>query len=279
MPQGIGGFNPMMGAGMIPGATAPGAIPPTGGLDGFSPSGEQGLGGSQGNTSQLTQLIQMLMMEIQQLEQQLQQGANGGGASCSSCGSNPISGLPSLGGGGGGGSYGGGGGGGCSAAPVGGGGGGGASCSASSASAASGGGSSYDGSSTNVSQQDLMSNVKAVAAVAQKLGVDPQTAVATMLTESGGNNKAVGDGGTSFGLFQLHQGGELGNLSQAQADDPTTNATVALTQFAQTQKSTGLTGGALAAAAQRPANPGAYAQTVNGKMGEAGSLLKQAGIG
>jgi soluble lytic murein transglycosylase-like protein len=129
-----------------------------------------------------------------------------------------------------------------------------------------------------VNQQTLLNNVKAVAQVAQKDGVDPKTAVATMLVESGGNNKAVGDGGTSFGLFQLHQGGELGNMSPAQADDPTANAEVAIGQMAQTQKSTGQSGGALAAAAQRPANPGQYAQTVDGKMGQASSLLQQAGV-
>jgi hypothetical protein len=44
--------------------------------------------------------------------------------------------------------------------------------------------------------------------------------------ESGGNTNATGDGGTSFGLFQLHRGGLLGNLTPEQARDPLTAARV-----------------------------------------------------
>jgi hypothetical protein len=44
--------------------------------------------------------------------------------------------------------------------------------------------------------------------------------------ESGGNPNAVGDGGTSFGLFQLHKGGLLGSLTPQQARDPITAAKV-----------------------------------------------------
>ncbi|HEY4000116.1 MAG TPA: transglycosylase SLT domain-containing protein [Candidatus Xenobia bacterium] len=123
--------------------------------------------------------------------------------------------------------------------------------------------------------QTLRQNAQLVARIAQQKGVDPTTAVATMLVESGGNNRSVGDHGTSFGLFQLHQGGELGNMSPQQAFDPGTNASTALNQFAATQRRTGLTGGALAAAAQRPANPQQYAAMVNSKMAEARALLGQ----
>ncbi len=72
-----------------------------------------------------------------------------------------------------------------------------------------------------------------------------------MLVESGGNNKAVGDGGTSFGLFQLHQGGELpAGWTPEQAFDPRANAEVALSVFAQQN---GSDPGQIAASAQRPA--------------------------
>lgn len=45
--------------------------------------------------------------------------------------------------------------------------------------------------------------------------------------ESAWNPRAVGDNGSSFGLFQLHRGGQLGNLTPEQAYDPATNARVA----------------------------------------------------
>jgi murein DD-endopeptidase MepM/ murein hydrolase activator NlpD len=50
--------------------------------------------------------------------------------------------------------------------------------------------------------------------------------------ESSFNSQAVGDNGTSYGLFQLHQGGQLGNLSESQAFDPTTNANTAMPAIA-----------------------------------------------
>jgi soluble lytic murein transglycosylase-like protein len=124
----------------------------------------------------------------------------------------------------------------------------------------------------------LLQNVRTVVQEAKQKGVDPVTAVATMLTESQGNNKAVGDNGSSFGLFQLHKGGELGNMSQQQAFDPKTNADTALTEMARVQKTRGLSGGALAAAAQRPANPQQYAQKVNGNMDRARQLIAEAGV-
>ena len=106
--------------------------------------------------------------------------------------------------------------------------------------------------------------VAIVVQVAQSLGVDPRLALAIMQQESGGNPQAVGDHGTSFGLFQLHRGGELGNMSPQQAFDPWTNAHVALSQVAATQHANpGLSPGDLAAASQRPANRGAYAASVN----------------
>lgn len=109
-----------------------------------------------------------------------------------------------------------------------------------------------------------LANAAIVARVAQSYGVNPNLAVATAYQESGLSNTAVGDNGTSFGLFQLHRGGELGNMSQAQAENPTTNASTALRVFADTQaRNPNLSGGALAAASQRPANQAAYAASVD----------------
>lgn len=104
-----------------------------------------------------------------------------------------------------------------------------------------------------------------VEKIATSLGVDPNLALATMKVESGGNPTAVGDGGTSFGLFQLHEGGELGSMTAQQAFNPATNAQTALSQFAAVQAAnpTLTDPGSIAAAAQRPANPGGYAAEVN----------------
>lgn len=82
--------------------------------------------------------------------------------------------------------------------------------------------------------------VAAVIRAAQDTGVDPRLALAIAYTESGLNPGAQGDyeGGspTSFGLFQLHIGGELDSsgLSPDQAmSDPYSNAHVALTRVAE----------------------------------------------
>ena len=105
---------------------------------------------------------------------------------------------------------------------------------------------------------------QAIVGVAQAAGVDPRLALATASLESGFNPTAVGDGGTSYGLFQLHQGGELGNLTPQQAFQPVTNAQVALGVIAQAQAANpGGDPGAIAAAAQRPADPAAYAAAVD----------------
>lgn len=104
--------------------------------------------------------------------------------------------------------------------------------------------------------------VNAIRTVAQQLGVDQNLALATAYHESGFDPTRVGDQGTSFGIFQLHRGGELGSLSPQQAFDPTRNAQVSLSVVKQAA-SAGGTPGQIAARAQRPANPAAYAQTVD----------------
>ena len=63
--------------------------------------------------------------------------------------------------------------------------------------------------------------------------------------ESGGNPNAVGDNGTSFGLFQLHWGGLGTGYSELQLKDPTINATIAakkMGEIVSRKEAQGLTG-------------------------------------
>jgi hypothetical protein len=121
--------------------------------------------------------------------------------------------------------------------------------------------------------------LRTIVETAEKYGVDPILAVATAIQESNLNPFAIGDNGTSFGLFQLHRGGELGNLTPQEAFVPRTNAEVAISTMAQFQAThPELRGGALAAAAQRPANPSAYALSVDSLMSEAEQLINGIGI-
>ena len=124
--------------------------------------------------------------------------------------------------------------------------------------------------------RDVKANAGVVADVAREQGVDPVVAVAMMLVESGGNAGAVGDGGTSFGLFQLHKGGMLtaAGLTAQQAFDPRTNAAVSLKSLAhEWKKGPNRSPGAIAAASQRPADPAGYARKVDAMMDRARSLL------
>ena len=117
---------------------------------------------------------------------------------------------------------------------------------------------------TVTAPQPAGSVVDAIKAAAARYGVDPRLALADAQQESGLNPMSVGDQGTSFGLYQLHRGGELGNLTPAQAFDPATNADTALAVFAQVQaKNPTASPGQIAALAERPANPAAYAAAVN----------------
>ncbi len=113
----------------------------------------------------------------------------------------------------------------------------------------------------------------AITAAAIEYGVPVSLAFADAEVESGGNPSAVGDNGTSFGLYQLHQGGELGSLTPAQAQDPLTNARVALKQFGNVMRSypTITDPGQIAAKAQRPANPNAYAEKVDSVLNNYGT--------
>ncbi|CAN5202064.1 hypothetical protein BH10CYA1_BH10CYA1_49190 [soil metagenome] len=134
----------------------------------------------------------------------------------------------------------------------------------------------YDGAARANPEQALAS-ARIVAQVARRLGVDPVVAVAAMLVESGGNPRAVGDHGHSFGLFQLNDRGELAehHLKPNQAFDPATNARVALSYFRRGHTDNP---GAMAAAAQRPANRADYARKVNSNMSEAARMVQAMGL-
>lgn len=109
---------------------------------------------------------------------------------------------------------------------------------------------------TRPANNGLQAVANAVSGVAQALGVPPNLAIADGIVESGLNPTRVGDGGNSVGVFQLNFAGGEGTssgLTKQQAENPTLNSQVALTQFAAVQKQyPGASPGALAFFAQRP---------------------------
>ena len=105
--------------------------------------------------------------------------------------------------------------------------------------------------------------------------VDPVLAVSVAILESALNPKAVGDNYTSFGLFQLHKGGELGAMSESDAFDPVRNTRVALKYF---EGVTGDNPGDIAAAAQRPLYREIYAMTVNTMYPLVKSMMEKLGV-
>lgn len=89
----------------------------------------------------------------------------------------------------------------------------------------------------------IPSNVyNAVAPVAQRYGVPDSIWETVAYQESGFNTRAVGDNGTSFGLFQLHEGGQLPQsyYSDPQAVfDPGLNAQLAMPAIARAYQQSG----------------------------------------
>lgn len=103
-----------------------------------------------------------------------------------------------------------------------------------------------------------------ITQVANRLGVPADLAIAIAQVESGLNPRAIGDGGHSVGLFQLHDQGEGAGMSVQERMDPVRNAEVALSQVARVlREHPDWSPGDVAAAAQRPADRRAYAQAVN----------------
>lgn len=125
-----------------------------------------------------------------------------------------------------------------------------------------------------------------IVAKAKQYGVDPLLALAQGWQESRLNpvsqgdfalpwqqssgpfytesNAPSGSSPTSFGIFQLHKGGELGSLSPAQAMDSSTNANVAIRHLAYVaNQNPNASPGTIAALAGGPADPVAYASNIN----------------
>lgn len=119
--------------------------------------------------------------------------------------------------------------------------------------------------------------LKAAIQYGRQYGIAPETLIATTLVESGGNLRAVGDGGTSYGPYQMHRGGRLGSYTPEQAYDPYLSTRLAAQEFAAFKRK-GYSGGALAAAAQRPADPSGYAAKVNARIAEARRIMQGGGI-
>lgn len=129
-----------------------------------------------------------------------------------------------------------------------------------------------------------------VEVVAANDGVPVNLADAIAQHESGYNPYARGDyqGGqpTSFGLYQLHHGGELDSLPGsygqqiAAAYDPATNARVALSRVAAAYKANPTADpGVIAATAQRPGDPAGYASAIDTILNGSGSATPPIGIG
>lgn len=96
--------------------------------------------------------------------------------------------------------------------------------------------------------------INTITRVAQKHGVDPALALAVAWQESKWNTRAIGDNGTSFGLYQLHRGGQLGNRTPEWAYNPENNANQALSVMAGVaRKHPKWSPGEIAVASQRPA--------------------------
>lgn len=74
-----------------------------------------------------------------------------------------------------------------------------------------------------------MSIVDDLIRLAQSSNINPRIFLSVAQVESSFNTNAVGDHGTSFGLFQLHRGGQApDNVSNQQLLDPNTNARLAV---------------------------------------------------
>jgi hypothetical protein len=103
-----------------------------------------------------------------------------------------------------------------------------------------------------------------IAEVAKSYGIPPAVALSIASQESGLNPDAVGDGGTSFGIYQLHEGGELGSHSEAWAENVKNNAETALREVAQVRANEpDANWGKVAADAQRPKDRAGYAASVD----------------
>ncbi|MHB8671817.1 MAG: transglycosylase SLT domain-containing protein, partial [Acidimicrobiales bacterium] len=119
-----------------------------------------------------------------------------------------------------------------------------------------------------------------IASVAQALGVPVNLALAIAQQESGFNPRAVGDGGHSIGVFQLNDMGEGAGMSIRSRENVATNARIALSVVRDVMaQHPGMDPGAIAAAAQRPADRSGYARSVDAILANMGGIGAIAAIG
>lgn len=107
-----------------------------------------------------------------------------------------------------------------------------------------------------------------IVKAAKATGADPAALLATSLQEDGARLHATGDQGTSFGPFQFHVGGALGNhpASWASTYDAVLNRAGEFAKY-------GVKGGKGAAAVQRPRDQALYAKGVDGMLARAHAIL------
>lgn len=139
------------------------------------------------------------------------------------------------------------------------------------------------------SRQDV---VDLIIQIAREMGIPPKLALAMAMHESGLRRKAKGDRGffdangnftpdengdpTSFGLYQLHKGGMLGDHNKHWAFKAKHNIRTALRSLKATMANNpGLDYGHLAAASQRPADAEAYARAINDIIAGASAYVEQ----
>lgn len=83
-------------------------------------------------------------------------------------------------------------------------------------------------------QGGSMTSVKSlVDQKAAQYGVPAWIAEDIVQEESGGNPRAVGDRGTSFGLLQLHRGGQAGNRPTSALENASTNLDIGMPYIAR----------------------------------------------
>lgn len=117
-----------------------------------------------------------------------------------------------------------------------------------------------------------------IASIGAQEGLRPeniQAMQATSMVESGLRPGAIGDGGTSYGLFQHHVGGAGGSTHEQARRflDPATS----IRERARWYRDRDIRAGRGAAALQRPADPAGYAVKVDAALRSLGSSVSSAG--
>jgi hypothetical protein len=103
-----------------------------------------------------------------------------------------------------------------------------------------------------------------IEAVANRYRADVLMCQVTSWTECRFVWTELGDNGTSVGAFMLHEGGELGTLTIEQGKNPLVNSRIAIAHLAEVEHEHPTWNvGEVAAFAQRPKYPTAYASLVN----------------